>query len=187
MRQKMMSDVARLAFVAVLVACAASDDAADDAREGAAPADAAETSTAAEAGVAPASDVAPDADAEIELPTLDDDAIRRWSDAVRVLATDPVAGPRAVMDADRSIAETAQLWERDPAIRAALERADLSVREYVGLSTAVVGALMGSGMLTDEQIRELPTQVERDNIAYVKANQSEIQALMEELQGLSGK
>jgi hypothetical protein len=173
-----MKQAARIAGLAVLVACGNGNEAsAEDARM----VDAAPV----------ASTVPSDAPtSEQEIPRLDEEKLSQWFAALRALADlspgHPELADIAVVDADLSAAENAARWEQSPVLRDAIEATGLSVLDYIMLNGTIVGAMMGSAMMNDAQLEEL-SQVERDNILFVKANAERIEAIMRELQGMEGR
>lgn len=177
--------LARTWCLAVLAACGNGGEAsAEDVRistaETAADGVASETANARE-GIA---------GAQVAIPRLDDAALQQWFDALRAvieLGRDrPDLAEAAVIDASISNAENARLWGEVPELRAALEGVGLTPGEYIGLNAAVLGGMMGASMMSEEEMHEL-TQLERDNIAFVKANQARIEAMFSELQGMEGR
>lgn len=166
-----------LALVVLLagstIACGAGAPA-DEPADHVAPAPAAETAADARAATS----------AEGERPLLTEALVERWIEAARAVETAKAADPQleelATMRGDISIVENAAAWDRTPALRAAVQGAGLSTREYLAIGAEIVGAFLAEATIGEEALKREPEVTQR-NVAFVRAHQERIQQAMADM------
>ncbi|HSR65959.1 MAG TPA: hypothetical protein VLM17_10220 [Xanthomonadaceae bacterium] len=163
-------------MTAALAACNKSGPAATTT----APADA----PAASASAAPAPEaVATDAPAADDTApvSLDMGKVKAWVQAQKNLAALEKADP--ALDSAQNISEenTTQYvarLEANAKIRAAIESAGLSVRDYARIGDTLIGAMMAQGAVEAGQLKKIPDGIDPAAVDFVKQHKAEIGALM---------
>jgi len=80
-------------------------------------------------------------------------------------------------DPDQSLSAMAQRMAADPRIAAALKRASLAAREAATMQLALLQVAFAVGMLESGTIKEIPRDVNPDNVNFYRANRAAIEAL----------
>lgn len=178
-----MSSIARLSACMLMAATLAACNKAEPVTpaSASASADTATPAAGASAAQAPATDAAP-ADATAPI-ALDMGKVNAWMQAQKNLAAAEKADPD--LDSAHNISEedTAQYVARlqaSPAMRSAIESADLSVAEYARIGETLIGAMMTHGALEAGQLKTIPDGIDPAAVEFVKQHQAEIGALMKE-------
>ena len=78
---------------------------------------------------------------------------------------------------DQSLTTMAQRMAADPQIAGALKRAGLAPRETATMQLAFIQAAFTVGLLESGTIKEIPKDVNRENVKFLQANRAEIKAL----------
>lgn len=78
---------------------------------------------------------------------------------------------------DQSLTTMAQRMSADPRIAGALKRAGLAPREAATMQLAFLQVAITVGLLESGTIKEIPKDVNPDNVKFLQANRAEIQAL----------
>jgi hypothetical protein len=81
------------------------------------------------------------------------------------------------MDADQSLSDLGKRMAADPHISAALKRAGLAPREAATLQLAWFQAAFTVGLLEAGTIKEIPKEVNTENVKFYQANRAEIAGL----------
>ncbi len=112
--------------------------------------------------------------------------VEQFAQAVRNLQeltrTDPAVRARMEElggEEDQTPGELANAIERDPQLRAAIERTGLSVREYMLVSLAFTQAAMAHRFQQEGLMQELPPGVPPENVAFIRENEERLRPLME--------
>ncbi len=121
---------------------------------------------------------------------LTDEGLAKFSQATRNLgaavAADPALEERMDEKAkdDATIAETAAIYDSEPAVREAVEDADLTSSEYVTFVYSLAQAAMGAWTMQQYGEDKLPPGIPRENVDFYLANSDRIAALSKEMQAL---
>ena len=78
---------------------------------------------------------------------------------------------------DQSLTTMAQLMAADPRIAGALKRASLAPREAATMQLAFIQAALTVGLLESGTIKEIPKDLNSDNVKFLQANRAEVKAL----------
>jgi hypothetical protein len=170
-----------LALVIALAACAKPADTTP--AQDAAPIATAVAAPAATVAAAPASE----SDAgSIDTFDLTMDNVERMMAAQVALGAavkaDPSLDPAMNISEENDAQYVARL-ESTPALRAAIEKSGMSVRDYAYTSQSLVATMMAVGAVQAGQLKEIPEGVNPRNVEFVKAHSAEIEAKMKALQG----
>lgn len=121
---------------------------------------------------------------------LTDEGLAKFSQATRNLGAAVAADPglEERMDKksqdDATIAETAAIYESEPAVRKAVEDADMTSSEYVTFVYSLAQAAMGAWTMQQYGEDKLPAGTPRENVDFYLANTDKIAALSKEMQAL---
>jgi hypothetical protein len=121
---------------------------------------------------------------------LTDDGLAKFSQATRNLGAAVAADPGLEERMDRksrddaTIAETAAIYDSEPAVRKAVEDADLTSSEYVTFVYSLAQAAMGAWSMQQYGEDKLPAGTPRENVDFYLANSDKIAALSKEMQAL---
>ena len=151
----------------------------------------ADTATAS-ADVPTAATVAANADAPVAQPPADAGSIDTYEltmDNVHAMMKAQVALAAAekadpTLDSAMNISEendaqyVARL-ESTPKVRAAIEAAGMSVRDYAYTAQSLVGTMMAVGAVEAGQLKEIPEGVNPRNVEFVKAHRAELEKMMQ--------
>ncbi|WP_133478499.1 hypothetical protein [Cognatilysobacter segetis] len=176
-----MSNVLRLS-ACLLVTCAL---VACSKTEPATPASGTDSAPGAQAAAEPQKAAPAADDAHV---ALDMGKVKSWIEAQKNLAAAEKGDPS--LDAAQNISEEdgpkyiARL-EASPKIRAAIEAAGLSVRDYANITETLIGAMMAQGAVEAGQLKTIPDGIDPASVEFVKQHGAEIQALMKQA-GASG-
>jgi hypothetical protein len=80
-------------------------------------------------------------------------------------------------DKDQSLSAMAQRMAADPRIAGALKRANLAPREAATMQLALFQVTFAVGLLESGSIKEIPKDVNPDNVKFYQANRAAIDAL----------
>jgi hypothetical protein len=164
-----------LLILAALAACNKNAPAATDA---ATPASAATTTEAA----APAQSATPAGSPDAAPVTLTMERVTSYTNALKSIAAaqkaDPEMGDVAQDLSEEDSAQYTARLEADPKLRAAIEAAGLSVREFVGIGDTLLGAMMAQGALEAGQLKTLPEGIDPASVEFVKQHKAELKAVM---------
>jgi hypothetical protein len=69
--------------------------------------------------------------------------------------------------------------ESTPKVRAAIEAAGMSVRDYAYTAQSLVGTMMAVGAVEAGQLKEIPEGVNPRNVEFVKAHRAELEKMMQ--------
>lgn len=133
------------------------------------------TTPASSTDTAPAAD-----DAHV---ALDMGKVKSWIEAQKNLAAATNADPS--LDPAQNISEedgpkyVARL-EASPKMRAAIEAAGLSVRDYAYISETLIGAMMAQGAVEAGHLKTIPDGIDPAAVEFVKQHDSELQALLKQ-------
>ena len=149
------------------------------------------TDAAPAATVAPASEATvaavPAADAgSLDTYELTMDNVDAWSAAQKVLAAAVEADPSletAMNLSEETDAQYVARLESTPAVRAAIEKTGMSVRDYAYTSQSLVLTMMAVGAVKEGTLKEMPDGVNPRNVEFIKAHGAEIEAKMKALGG----
>ena len=78
---------------------------------------------------------------------------------------------------DKSLTAMAQRMAADPRIAGALKRAGLAPREAATMQLAFIQVAFAVGLLESGTIKEMPKDVNPENVKFLQANRAEIKAL----------
>ncbi len=121
---------------------------------------------------------------EVELGDypLQMERVRGWARALEnlhdVAEEDPQALERAEMDPDASLGETVARIEAEPQVRQAIERAGISIRDYVLTGLALFQAMFMAEAMEAGTIQSIPEGVNARNVEFVRQNRAEIERLL---------
>jgi len=168
------------ALVLVLAACARpAENAAPASASAAAPA----TAEMPAAQAAATDTAAIDSIDRFELTMANVDA---WMHAQKALGEavkkDPSLDP-AMNISEESDAQYVARLEASPAMKAAIESAGMSVRDYAYTSQSLVATLMAVGAVEAGQLKEIPEGINPRNVDFIKAHRAEIEAKMKAMGG----
>jgi hypothetical protein len=78
---------------------------------------------------------------------------------------------------DQSLSAMSERMAADPRVAGALKRAGLTAREAVTMQLAFLQAAFAVGMLDSGTIKEIPKEVNTENVKFLQANKAEIATL----------
>ena len=119
---------------------------------------------------------------------------KRFAHATKLIAAALARDPRLVReplftkdvtvsgDAPAMAARLQQRLDTEPAFAAALFAADIDAREYTIFALSLFAARLAHGFLTSGALRRVSPGVASDNVAFVRANDSEVTELLKQLQ-----
>lgn len=117
-----------------------------------------------------------------ELATLSEkddpsDAERERMDQLEAEIQEAEQAEEGAEDRDQSLSALAQRMAAEPRVAAALKRASLAPREAATMQLALFQVAFAVGMLESGAIKEIPKDVNPDNVTFYKANRAAIEAL----------
>ena len=80
-------------------------------------------------------------------------------------------------DVDQSLSAMAARMAADPRMAGALKRAGLEAREAVTIQLALFQAALAAGLLESGTVKEIPKEVNAENVKFFQANKAAIAAL----------
>jgi hypothetical protein len=83
----------------------------------------------------------------------------------------------------KTLGDMARRIEREPDLADAIRAAGLTTREYSLLTLSYFNAVFALNMKKDGTIKELPPDILPENIAFIQANEAELNAIFAQLQG----
>lgn len=111
---------------------------------------------------------------EKENPTdADQERMAELEEEIRE-AEEAADGPE---DADQSLSGMARRMAADPIVSGALRRAGLAPREAATMQLALIQVALAVGMKEAGHIKEIPKDVNPDNVRFYQANRAAIEAL----------
>ena len=109
-----------------------------------------------------------------------------WMHAQKALGEavkkDPSLDPAMNISEENDAQYVARL-EASPALKAAIESAGMSVRDYAYTSQSLVATLMAVGAVEAGQLKEIPEGINPRNVDFIKAHRAEIEARMKAMGG----
>ena len=163
--------------VALVLALAACNKSADTAT---ASADVA-TATATVAAAATVAQAPADA-GSIDTYDLTMDNVHAMMKAQVALAAAEKADPTldsAMNISEENDAQYVARLESTPKVRAAIETAGMSVRDYAYTAQSLVGTMMAVGAVEAGQLKDIPEGVNPRNVEFVKAHRAELEKMMQ--------
>jgi hypothetical protein len=121
---------------------------------------------------------------------LSEDALAKFTQATRNLGAALKADPGLEGRMDQkaagngTIAEAVAVYESEPAVRRAIESADMTSTEYITFMYAMTQAAMGAWLVQQYGEQQLPPDTPRENVDFYLANADKIAALSREMQAL---
>jgi hypothetical protein len=91
-------------------------------------------------------------------------------------------GPGLFNDAD-SLDEMEQAVRKQPLLSGALAKAGMAPREFAKFTFAMLGAGMAAGMQKAGLLKELPKEVNAENVKFILEHEAELQKLQQEMNG----
>lgn len=88
---------------------------------------------------------------------------------------------RSSLNDAKTLDEMAAELNKEPRLAAALTRADLSAREFSKFMFAMIGAGFAASMQKAGLIKELPKEVNAENVKFILEHEAELQKLQEEM------
>jgi len=98
---------------------------------------------------------------------------------------DPSLDPAMNISEENDAQFVARL-ESTPALKAAIESAGMSVRDYAYTSQSLVATMMAVGAVQAGQLKDIPEGVNPRNVEFMKAHQAEIEQKMRALGAQEG-
>lgn len=150
-----------------------------------APTAAATVDTPASAPATPASPspAATPAAADDAPVALDMGKVKAWMQAQTNLAmaakADPAMDP-AQNISEENVAQYVARLDAAPRMRAAIEAAGLSTREFAHIGDTLLGAMMANAALQGGQLKRIPGGIDPASVEFVKQHDAEIQALLKQ-------
>jgi hypothetical protein len=92
-------------------------------------------------------------------------------------------GPGLFNDAN-TLNEMEAAVRKQPVLSVALAKAGMPPREFAKFTFAMVGAAFAAGMQKSGMLKELPKEVNPDNVKFILDHEVEFQKLQEEMKGL---
>jgi hypothetical protein len=98
-------------------------------------------------------------------------------------------GPGAAlnMSGAQSLDAMARTVESSPLVTAAVKQAGLTPREFATLQLVLVQTMLAHGFVKAGTLKELPSEVNPENVTFIQEHEAEIQALGKELDALGAK
>jgi hypothetical protein len=122
---------------------------------------------------------------------LTDEGLANFAQASRNIAAavkaDPSLEDSVDVSDDATIAELADLYDSYPAVRNAIESADMTSTEYVTFLYSMIQAGMAAWMVEEYGQTEVPDGTPQENVDYYLANKDKFAALSQELQTSAGE
>lgn len=87
------------------------------------------------------------------------------------------------MKDNATLAEFAAELEREPRIAAALRKGGISAREFATFTFAMVAAGFAAGLQKAGMLKELPKEVNAENVKFILEHEAELEKLMGDLKG----
>jgi len=96
-----------------------------------------------------------------------------------------IEGPGLFNDAN-TLDDMEKAVRREPLLSGALAKAGMSPREFAKFTFAMVSASFAAGMQKSGMLKELPKDVNAENVKFIIEHEAELQKLQQEMKG-SGK
>jgi len=93
-----------------------------------------------------------------------------------------IEGPGLFNDAN-TLDDMEKAVRREPLLSGALAKAGMSPREFAKFTFAMVGASFAAGMQKSGMLKELPKEVNADNVKFIIEHEAELQKLQQEMKG----
>lgn len=159
---------------AVVALACTKKDAANDSAAGTAGSPASGAAAAASAGEPTAND--------FSNYKLDMDGMRKYAAAIKgfsALTPSDTAGVSGLnMSGNESTAETIAKIESNPVARRVLADAGLTAKDYVWITAAYLQAAMTQGLMEVSPQAKMPEGQNPQNVEFLKANKTELEAIM---------
>jgi len=97
--------------------------------------------------------------------------------------TREIEGPGLFNDAN-TLDEMEAAVRKQPLLSGALAKAGMPPREFAKFTFAMVGAGFAAGMQKSGLLKELPKEVNPDNVKFILEHEAELRQLQEEMKGL---
>lgn len=143
--------------------------------------------------VAPAATVEPAPAATVSQASAEDagveltmDKVEAWIAASKNLAAAEQADASldsAMNASEEDSVQYASRLESTPKLRAAIEQAGMSARDYALVSESLVASLMAVGAVEAGALKEIPEGMNPRHIEFVRAHRAEIETMMQQAQG----
>ena len=174
-----MSIVLRLSACLLLTATLA----ACNKTESTAPTAVTDTPATPPAAPAPQATATPTAAPDDAHVVLDMGKVKSWMQAQKNLALatkdDPTMDPAQNVSEEDTAKYIARM-EASPKMRAAIEAAGLSVRDYANITDTLLGAMMTQGAIDAGQLKKVPDGIDPASVEFVKQHNAELQALLKQ-------
>jgi hypothetical protein len=112
---------------------------------------------------------------------LDMDKVKAYMQAQANLAhaaeADPAMGDPAQNLSEENTEQYIARMDANPKMRAAIEAAGLSPRDFANIGDTFLGAMMAQAALESGQLKTLPEGIDPASVEFVKQHNAEIQAL----------
>ena len=168
-----------LLAAAALAACNKSEPAAPATTTDAPTTVPAASASQAPATQAPAAPAAAEDDAHV---TLDMGKVKTGMQAQKNLAhaveADSTIGDPAQNASEENTTQYAARLAASPKMRAAIEAAGLSTRDFANIGDTLIGAMMTEGALRGGQLKAIPDGIDPAAVEFVKQHEAEINAMM---------
>jgi hypothetical protein len=152
---------------------------------------AAPAATTATPAIAPAAAdaQAPAAPTPVAAPAAEDAApvaldmgkVKAWMEAQKNLALLEKADPKldaAQNESEENVTQYAARLEANAKMRAAIEQAGLSTRDFARIGDTLIGAMMTEAALKGGQLKKVPDGIDPASVEFVKQHDAEIKKLM---------
>ena len=107
--------------------------------------------------------------------------VKAWMQAQKNLAVAVKADPKldpAQNESEENVTQYAARLEADAKMRAAIEQAGLSTRDFARIGDTLLGALMTQAALEGGQLKKIPDGIDPASVEFVKQHKAEINGLM---------
>jgi hypothetical protein len=94
-----------------------------------------------------------------------------------------IEGPGLFNDAN-TLDEMEKAVRKEPLLSGALAKAGMPPREFAKFTVAMIGASFAAGMQKAGILKELPKEVNADNVKFILEHEAELQKLQQEMKGL---
>jgi hypothetical protein len=84
----------------------------------------------------------------------------------------------------KTLDEMAAQLQKEPRLAAALASAGMSAREFSKFMFAMLGASFAASLQKSGMLKELPKEVNAENVKFILEHEAELQKLQEEMKGL---
>jgi hypothetical protein len=84
----------------------------------------------------------------------------------------------------KTLDEMEKAVRQEPLLSGALAKAGMPPREFAKFTFAMVGASLAAGMQKAGMLKELPKEVNAENVKFILEHEAELQKLQQEMKGL---